>query len=113
MIRFDEQYLRDRLAYLNGRHRTLFGLSCAERLFPLYELFAARSGQGAPDSLRSTLNELWQSTLTGTAIGEHPFLRQYESLIPEDETETNKRPLLGPLAEDAVAALAYACQCRV
>ncbi len=113
MVAFDEQALKERLEGIGARWRLLFAVSCAERLFPLYKFFSERTRQGAPNRLRSTLDQLWESVRRGRTGGEQPFLDEYESLIPGDEVEQSKRTLLDPLAEDAVAALAYACQCQV
>jgi uncharacterized protein YjaG (DUF416 family) len=109
MIAFDEQALKARLEGVAPGWRLLFALSCAERLFPLYKLFS----EGTPNRLRSTSDQLWESVRRGQTDGAQPFLDEYESLIPGEEVERSKRTLLDPLAEDAVAALAYACQCQV
>jgi uncharacterized protein YjaG (DUF416 family) len=113
MVTFDEQVLKERLEGVGPRWRLMFALSCAERLFPLYKLFSERTRQGATNRLRSTSDQLWESVRRGQTGGEQPFLVEYESLIPGEEVERSKRTLLDPLAEDAVAALAYACQCQV
>jgi hypothetical protein len=56
---------------------------------------------------------LWESVRRGQTSCEQPFLNEYESLIPGEQVERSKRTPLDPLAEDAVAALAYASQCQV
>ncbi len=113
MVAFDEQALKEQLEGVGPGGGRLFALSCAERLFPLYKLFSERTRQGVPNRLRSTLDQLWESERRGQIGGEQPFLEEYESLIPGEEVERSKRTLLDPLAENAVAALAYACQCQV
>jgi uncharacterized protein YjaG (DUF416 family) len=112
MVAFDEQALKERLEGVGPRWRLLFALSCAERLFALYKLFSERTRQGAPNRLRSTLDQLWEEVLREQAGREQPFLNEYEALIPGEEVERSKRTLLDPLAENAVSALAYACQCQ-
>jgi hypothetical protein len=110
MVVFDERALKARLERIEFQGRPLFALSCAERLFPLYKLYSEEAGHGAPWRLRSTLDQLWKSAHRGPISGEQPFLSEYESLIPGEAVERNKGTLLGPLAEDTVAALAYTCQ---
>jgi uncharacterized protein YjaG (DUF416 family) len=113
MVAFDEQSVKERLEEIGPRWRLLFAVSCAERLFPVYKLFSERTQQGAPNRLRSTLDQLWESARREETSREQPFLNEYEALIPGDDVERSKRTLLDPLAEDAVATLAYACQCQV
>lgn len=110
MVKFDRQLLKDRLEGVSPRYRTLFALSIAERLFPLYQLFCEATGRGRPSYLRSTLDHLWELALRGETGREEPFLSDYESLIPGEDAAWH--PLNG-LADDAVAALAYACQCQL
>ncbi len=110
MVKFDRQLLKDRLEGVSPRCRMLFALSIAERLFPLYQSFCETTGRGRPNYLRSTLDHMWELALRGQTGYEEPFLSDYESLIPGEDAEWN--PLNG-LADDAVAALAYACQCEL
>jgi len=60
--------------------------------------------------VRSTLDELWESIIRGKPCGELSFLKRYESLIPGEEVPWTP---LNPLAENAIAAVAYACKCQV
>lgn len=110
MVEFDQQLLKDRLDGVSPRYRTLFALSIAERLFPLYQSFFEKTGRGRPNYLRSTLDHLWELALRGQTGHEEPFLSDYEPLIPGEDAKWH--PLNG-LADDAVAALAYACQCQL
>jgi uncharacterized protein YjaG (DUF416 family) len=113
VIGFDRQSLVARLEKLSAPWRTLFALSCAERLFPLYKAFSEKTMQGAPIGLRSTLDDLWESVAKGLTGVKQPFLDEYESLIPSDDVERTDRTRLDALADDAVAALAYTCQCQL
>jgi uncharacterized protein YjaG (DUF416 family) len=110
VVKFDRQLLKDRLEGVSPRYRTLFALSIAERLFPLYQSFCEATGRGRPSYLRSTLDHLWELALRGQTGREELFLSDYESLIPGEDAEWSP---LNPLAENAVAALAYACQCQL
>jgi uncharacterized protein YjaG (DUF416 family) len=101
--------LLDRSQY-NPICRMLFSLSCAERLFPFFESYYKRTKQGDPGLLRSALNELWESVIQNRPCGRLSFLDEYESQIPDDDIRWTP---LNPLAENAVAALTYACLCQV
>jgi uncharacterized protein YjaG (DUF416 family) len=107
VIAFDRQLLQDRLEKLDPLCRTLFALSCAERLFPLYKAFSEKAVQAAPNRLRSTLDHLWEGARRKKTPHAEPFLEEYESLLPGEDA---KWMPLNPLAENAVTALAYACQ---
>jgi Protein of unknown function (DUF416) len=113
MLVFDEKVLTERLKGMDPLCRTAFALACAERLFPLYALNSARSSRGAPGRLRSTLDENWGRLIKGGTACEQPFLQEYDYLLLEPEAEGAQADPLGPLAEDAVAALAYACRSQV
>lgn len=110
MTAFDKQVLQNRLDDIGPNGRTLFALSCAERLFPLYKSYGEASRQGDAGRLRSTLNQLWESMTSQQPCGKLSYLDEYESLIPHEDEQWTP---LNPLAENAVAALAYACQCQV
>ena len=106
MFIFNGESLQNRLAAISPPCRRIFALSCAERLFPLYQLFSRRVVHAAPNLLHSTLDHLWELTFRGEATNQEPFLSKYESLIPGENAEWTP---LNPLVENAVAALAYAC----
>lgn len=110
MVMFDEQFLKNRLESISPHCRALFALTCAERLFPLYQLFSEKTGRGRPNYLRSTLDHLWELALSGETGYKESFLGDYQSLILGENAEWD---LLNGLADDAVASLAYACQCQL
>jgi len=109
MVVFDRDSLKDRLEGVSHHCRVLFALSCAERLFPLYELFSERTSYGDSTCLRSTLDHLWESVLRGQTGSKEPFLNDYESLVPGEDSEYTP---FNAIAENAVAALTYACRCQ-
>jgi uncharacterized protein YjaG (DUF416 family) len=109
VVKFDRQLLKGQLEGVGPRNRALFALSCAERLFPLYQLYFEKTGCGRPSYLRSTLDHLWELALRGQTGHKELFLNDFESLLPGEDPAWN--PLNG-LADDAIAALAYACQCQ-
>jgi len=108
MLQFDQEWLLSRLRRLSASERLTFALTCAERLFALYAVYAADTGLGRPDHLRSTLDSLVEVIASGKHGTALTFLEDYEALIPGDNAEWTP---LNPLAENAVAAIAYACYC--
>jgi uncharacterized protein YjaG (DUF416 family) len=107
VVAFDRQSLKERLEKLSPLKRALFAVSCAERLFPLYKAFSEKAVQAAPERLQTTLDHLWEAARRKETPNEEPFLEEYESLIPGEDAEWMP---LNTLAENAVAALAYAFQ---
>jgi len=110
VVKFDKKLLTTRLKTVGPIGRMLFAWSCAERLFPLYESFCEKTRRGRLNYLRSTLDHLWELALSEQTGHREPFLDDYESLIPGED---DKWTPLNPLAENAVAAVAYACQCQL
>jgi len=109
MVAFDEQSLKCELTGITPIGRVLFALSCAERLYPLYELYAEKTGKNNRACVRSTLDQLWQSARGEQRTSEQSFLEEYESLVPGERAQWTP---LNPLAENAVDAVAYACRCQ-
>lgn len=110
MVAFDQGLLKERLERISTGCRSLFALSCAERLFPSYDLYHQRTGRGDTSRMRSALDHLWDAILQDrTAIG-LDGLDDYKLLAPGEETPWNP---LNPVAENAVAAVMYACQCQI
>lgn len=105
MVAYDQQSLKCGLTGLTRLGRMLFALSCAERLYPLYELYTKETGKENENCLRSILDGLWKSVVRGETIAEESSLDDYDYLIPNDSAEWTR---LNPLAENAAAALAYA-----
>jgi hypothetical protein len=113
MLTFDRALFTHRLDGICARSRTVFALSCAERLLPLYEAFSAKSTMGRWNYLRSVSNKLWDLLLEGIVCTHDDFLAEYPSLAPGDDTPRSERTLLDPLAENAVLALGSAWECHV
>lgn len=109
MLAFDQPMLTERLNRMSPTCRTLFALCCAERLFPLYGLYANSGREGDLGLLRSTLDHLWESASERKTSGTQAFLDKYESLIPGEDAHWTP---LNPLAENAVAAVVYACRTK-
>jgi uncharacterized protein YjaG (DUF416 family) len=113
MIVFDQQLLKDRLRLLGCVRQSLFALTCAERLFPSYDLYQEVTGRGDSNRLRCALDCLWKTVLqseTSTSLDELNKLDEYELLAPGEDTPWNS---LNPVAENAVAAVIYAYRCRL
>jgi uncharacterized protein YjaG (DUF416 family) len=45
----------------SAEHRIAFAAALAERLFPVYQTFAARARKGGPEPLRAVLDAVWQA----------------------------------------------------
>jgi len=92
--------------------RSIFAASCAERVFPAYDLFHETTGLGRPDQLAKIKDELWldiinNSTceLDGTALYSTCLF-----LTPSDD-DIPWSPGLDE-AQYASGSLAYALKCR-
>lgn len=110
IVKFDEGNLQSRLKALRPRSRRLFALSCAERLFPLYQAYRDRAGRGNPRRIRKALDELWRAVSLDRKCESRGRAGEYESLIPDEDSRWTA---INPLAENAVAALVYAIRCHV
>ena len=113
MPSFDRDLLTCRLDGFSSRSRTVFALTCSERLLPLYEAYCARSKKGRWSYLRSASDKLWDQVSEGMVRADDEFLAEYPSLAPGDETPRSERTLLDPLAENAVLALGSAWECQI
>lgn len=103
----DEGAIKARLDAADVSGQVGFASACAERLFPLYELFTARTGQGDPALLRDALDRAWAGE-SGATVGadvEH-LLEAVEGLVPDDDQPDFS--VWSPLAQHAAAAVAYA-----
>ena len=112
VARFDEKALVSALETLSQKRRVAFAAACAEHLRPAYEVFSRRSGRGDSKALGDILGKLWDD-LAGDSMSSGELqsaLDDCMKLIPREDE--------GPwvpeqaVAEDAVAALAYALRCR-
>jgi uncharacterized protein YjaG (DUF416 family) len=112
MLRYDESTVLERLGNGSSRTRALFGALTAERLFPLYELFAERAGQGDPGRLREALDTAW-GAIDGVLVDPAELERQQEAaedLVPEEDDDWVTE---SGYAQNAAAAVAYALRTRL
>jgi Protein of unknown function (DUF416) len=112
MLRYDEPTVKQRLGSGSARARTLFAALIAERLFPLYELFAQRSGQGDVARLQEALDAAW-AAVDGAFVDPAELARLQdvaETLVPAEDEDWV--PESG-YAQNAAAAVAYALRTRV
>ena len=109
MLRYDEAALRERLDPAPARARALFAALGAERLFPLYEHFAQRTGQGDPDKLRAALDAAW-AALDGDAGKLARWEDVAMGLVPDEDDDAWE--IESAYAENAAAAVAYALRTR-
>jgi uncharacterized protein YjaG (DUF416 family) len=110
---YDEQAIKARLEAAGRRECSLFAASCAERLFPMYEAFVKRTGQGDVELLRRALDFAWD--VVGAT--EHPVAEiaahgaDAELLVPSDDDEDWTEA--SPIAQNAAAAVAYALRTQL
>jgi hypothetical protein len=103
IYRFNPTALRAALEDLSPRRRTTFSLLCATRLAPAFQHRTVTR-----ETFGSCHAELWKHILTGpTAVPIPQALHtSVEALVPDEEGEA-------PHAEDAIAALEFACRCAI
>jgi len=111
---FDENSIKKRLTLLPINLRILFAVTCAERLFPAYERFSAKTGGGNVDLLKRILDKLWMGLLGVQEYSDQIIAADLHScmlLVPEesDGEWSNEQAW----AEDAVACLAYSLRTRL
>jgi hypothetical protein len=83
---FDPVELRKLLLGLARQQRLAFGLSCSERLYPNYIVFAVEQGWGMPDTLRAALDLAWNALLDQPPSPE--VVRRLSKVVEEAEPET-------------------------
>lgn len=104
---YSEVNLKERLAAGDLVEQVHFACACAERIFPLYELFAARTGQGDPALVRTSLDRAWAIQDGASADDDIEQLRErVEALVPHDDQPDFST--WSPFAQNAAAAVAYA-----
>ena len=111
MRRYDEAALVARLAAASPRARALFAALIAERLFPLYEHFAATADDGDPARLREALDTAW-AALDGDVPAAELEREQAvaEALVPAEDDGWHTTSAYG---QNAAAAVAYALRTRL
>lgn len=107
MFDFDEDKLSFRLKKFRPISRMLFAVTCAQRLFPVYEFCCDKVRFSTAIKVRSALANLWKLVLKNETKYEGRFLDLYDDLIPSEDSQWSP---LNPIIENAVAAVAYACQ---
>lgn len=112
-LRFDEKALLRELKMLSPIQRSVFAVTCAERLRPRYIEYHGKTGKGNPDILETVIDSVWNSILSNNNSTEQKFedlLRLCESLYPEEE-----EPWIPErdFAEDAIVASMYAIRCKI
>ena len=111
---FDKNSVKKRLTLLPINLRILFAVTCAERLFPAYERFSAKTGSGNVDFLRRILDKLWMGLLGVQEYSDQIIaadLQHCMLLVPkESDGEWSNEQAW---AEDAVACLAYSLRTRI
>jgi len=83
---YDEPKLVRRLSQVSLKGQAAFAAACAERTFPLYERYAALTGQGNQAQLRAALDAAWKAV--GTEVSREDLARWRKvagALVPDDE----------------------------
>lgn len=110
MISYTEAGLLESLRFLPKWQRALFAANCAERQFPLYELFGERSGRGDAATVRSALDPLWRWASEREG-GDNPEIANRVTAcrdkVPRLEDYSGA---LVDFAQDAVASVIYGLQ---
>ena len=109
---FDEPRIVAQLGQLPSESMVAFATACATRLSPAYLEYSNRTARGSSSAYQTILARLWADVLgdrmTDGTLQEH--LEHVMALIPgETDAEWAADQ---DVAEDAVAALAYALRCR-
>jgi hypothetical protein len=112
MLRYDEPALVRRLADLPEQARALFADAIAQRALALYELFAARSGQGDPAQLRAALDASWDEVAAPPDLDALAGWQAIaEELVPHDDDDDWVDE--SAYAQNGAAAVAYALRTRL
>jgi uncharacterized protein YjaG (DUF416 family) len=112
ILRYDQKELVARLRILPNRLRVAFAAACAERQFPNYVHFSARTRQGNPDALAGALGRLWDD-LEGKPASDDQLRQNLDtcmSLLPDEDSAD---PDVVYPAEDAVSSIVYAISARL
>lgn len=105
MHKYDEQALVVNLAELEKNCLVAFATAAATRLLPVYEYFLEKVDRVDELRLRAIASQLWTVLEAQTVDAERwsTILDEVMSMLPEANEY--------PLADDAVASLAYAIRC--
>jgi uncharacterized protein YjaG (DUF416 family) len=111
MWKFEEGLLAADLGRIAKAGRVAFAAACAERLLPAYHRYAERGARG--EELGAILDRLWDDLL-GTPMTDAEVRAKEEACMAlisaeEDVSWAEERAV----AEDGVAAVAYALRCRL
>jgi hypothetical protein len=110
VYKFENVGLTDNLKKLGPNRRAAFAAACAQRILPGYGRFAADRPPRGRETLEGALAALWED-LMGSSMSDEDLRSKKEACeaeLPGEEGEGE----WGPLAEDAVAAVVYALECR-
>ncbi len=103
VISYDENTIKSVLDKLPSTQQVWFACACAERLMPLYDLFASSAGMGDVHALRRGLDVAWDTSSTPIAAEAQRVV--VEALVPHDDDADWSR--WSAFAQNAAAAVAY------
>jgi uncharacterized protein YjaG (DUF416 family) len=112
VLHYDESEIVRRLSTASTKARALFAVSSAERLFPLFELYASRTDQGSAAQLRAALDAAWEAVDSeGPSTELSHWQEVAEDLVPdEDDEDWVDESAYG---QNGAAAVAYALRTRL
>ncbi len=107
MSDFDAKWLEQRLRGLGERHRALFALSCAERLYPAYCLQDEVHDREFALA-RAALDEMWNALAMKKRGNTIRYCEVAAEYLRGEGAEWNP---MNPISDNAIAAVMYAVQC--
>jgi len=110
ILSYDKDGLLKKLAALPHETRLACAAAAATRLMPACERFAVLQGTGREGRARDIVAELWQCILSGDP-GQQPWPAVHDEVMAMIPGEDAGGGLLASMAEDGLAALAYAIRC--
>jgi uncharacterized protein YjaG (DUF416 family) len=112
-LRYDEQQVIDRLHRVSQWSRGVFAASCAQRLLSASVSLLERQGKAPDHELADVLERLW-SDLEGRQMSKSELEQNLERCMCATYHHEDKQGVAKyEVAEDTVAAVAYALRCRL
>jgi hypothetical protein len=113
MLAYDEDERIRRLDRLPAKLRVAFALACAERLMGGFRTYSGGRSSRDEEVLAQIMNQLWQDTQGNGRLSSAELAQMLDTCMALMPGEGDSAPHLGDaIAEDCVAAIAYAIRCR-
>lgn len=109
LITYSEHDLLESLGRMAAWQRALFAASCAERQFPVYDLFVERYRTGDRRAVRAALDCLW--LWAREQGGDQSAIERYIAACDEQTPRSSEyRDALVDYAQDAISSVIYGLQ---